>query len=122
MNSIQGLVGKFTKDLEAEIRQQVVAEVRALLDKALGGDNRAPKRSAVKKARTKAGKRTPAQIERLAARLLDYIKANPGQRSEQISTATGISTADLVLPIRKLLAGKNIKSKGKARGTTYAVA
>ncbi len=55
-------------------------------------------------------------------KLLAYITANPGQRSEQIAEGTRFSTGELALPLRKLVAEKRLKSTGRARGTTYTAA
>lgn len=120
---IQNLVQEFTRQLEAAIREQLAADVHGLVDQALGNRGSAAVRGNGKKASARAdGKRTPAQMERVTARLLEFIAKNPGQRSEQIAKATGMSTGDMVTPIKKLIAAKKIKAKGKARGTTYNVA
>ena len=44
---------------------------------------------------------------------------HPGLRIEQINKEIGTSTKDLALPIRKLVAEKRVKVKGKKRSTTY---
>jgi len=106
----------FADKLDKEIRAEVAREVRNALAKALGG------RGARNRAATGSGRRSPTQIQRTAAKLLAYITKNPGQRSEQISQGTKLSTADMALPLKKLLTEKKIKAKGKARGTTYTAA
>lgn len=67
----------------------------------------------------KGAKRTGKQLENLKEKLRSYIKSNPGQRIEQIAAAIGIGTRQLALPIKKLLAEKKIKKKGKKRATSY---
>ena len=64
-------------------------------------------------------KRNPDDIAATAARLLVFVKANPGLRIEQINKALGTETKDLALPVRKLLASKAIVAKGEKRATTY---
>lgn len=69
--------------------------------------------------REKGAKRPPDEIERLTSRLLDYVKSNPGQRIEQIADGMGTSTKELNLPAKKLIAGKQLKTKGQKRATQY---
>ena len=69
--------------------------------------------------REKGAKRPPDEIERLTGRLYDYIKGNPGQRIEQIADGMGTSTKELNLPAKKLIAGKQLKTKGQKRATQY---
>lgn len=70
----------------------------------------------------KGQKRPAGDLERLSARFLDHVKANPGQRIEQINRALGTRTAELRLPLLKLIAAKEIKTKGQRRATTYFAA
>ena len=67
-------------------------------------------------------KRPAGDLERLSARFLDHVKANPGQRIEQINRALGTRTAELRGPVVKLIAAKEIKTKGTRRATIYFAA
>ncbi len=69
--------------------------------------------------REKGAKRPPDEIERLTGKLLDYVKGNPGLRIEQIADGMGTSTKELNLPAKKLIAGKQLKTKGQKRATQY---
>lgn len=80
----------------------------------------APAKPAAARGRKKGQKRDPRDLAALVERLAGYINANPGQRIEQINNALGVPTKDLTLPIKKLLAGKRISSKGEKRATTYS--
>ena len=73
-----------------------------------------------KKKRQPGEKRNPAVLARLVERLANYIEKHPGQRIEQIRDALQVSTADMRLPIKKLLADKRITARGVKRATTYA--
>jgi len=91
-----------------------------------GGRRAAPAAVAVRGAgrgraasREKGAKRPPDEIERLTGKLLDYVKSNPGQRIEQIADGMGTSTKELNLPAKKLIAGKQLKTKGQKRATQY---
>ncbi len=70
-------------------------------------------------ARKPGEKRDPGELTKLVELLAGYIKANPGQRMEQIIPALGVPRKDLALPIRKLLHADRITAKGEKRGTVY---
>ncbi len=65
------------------------------------------------------GRRSSDQIDATCQALLGEIGANPGQRIEQIGGAIGMRTKDLALPIRKLVAQKQIRTEGQRRATRY---
>jgi predicted HTH transcriptional regulator len=116
---VETLIRKFAADLQIVIREQLSSEVTSAVQGALGGK---PARGGNGRASAGAlGKRSPEQIAKQAEKIFAFIKANPDQRAEQIARANKMSTAELVLPIKRLLEEKKIKSSGKARGTTYAV-
>jgi hypothetical protein len=73
-----------------------------------------------KKPRQPGEKRRPAVIAKLVERLASYIAKHPGQRIEQIRDALHVPTADMNLPIKKLIADKRITASGVKRATTYA--
>jgi hypothetical protein len=73
-----------------------------------------------KPATKKAGaKRDKQDLIDLQERLHQHITASPGLGVEQIGKAIGVSTKDLVLPVKKLLAAKKIRSEGAKRATRY---
>ena len=67
----------------------------------------------------RGAKRTAEDLEALSAKFAAFVKANPGLRIEQINKELGTTTKDLALPIRKLIADKEISAKGQKRSTTY---
>jgi uncharacterized membrane protein len=84
-------------------------------------DGRPPSKPAAAAQARKAGqKRDPKDLAKLVERVAEYIKANPGQRVEQINRALGVPTKELTLPIKKLLHTKRITTKGEKRATVYA--
>jgi predicted HTH transcriptional regulator len=121
IKNVDDLIRTFAMDLQALVRDQLSSEVNAAVQAALGGKPvKGAKFTATKRGRN--GKRTPAEIEKDAAKLLTYIAKNADQRAEQIAKANGLTTAELVRPIKRLLTEKKIKASGKARGTNYAIA
>ena len=119
-DTIRGMVEAFAADLAALLRESAVETVRAALGESSGTSRRGrgPARS-VGPSRTKGAKRPPQEIERLTTRLRDYVKANPGQRIEQIAKGLGTSTRELNLPAKKLLGQKQLRTRGEKRATKY---
>jgi predicted HTH transcriptional regulator len=120
---VQNLVEKFASDLESLIRSRLSEKVHGAVSVALDERAAVPRRngkaSGTSRRAPKGGRRSPEQIEKQAQKLLAHIAKNPDQRSEQLAEAVGLSTKELVGPIKKLLGAKKIKASGKARGTTY---
>jgi hypothetical protein len=119
---IEALVREFASKLEGVVRAQVVQELDAAVEAALGGGRTLATRGSIRALESRSGKRSPQELAKTADRLLRHIKSNPGQRAEQIAEGVGTSTKALALPLRKLVAEKRLKTKGVARGTTYTVA
>lgn len=133
---IRGRVEQFAAELAELIRESAMETVsaalagarpspgrgggrRAAAPVAVRGGGRGGARAAAAASREKGAKRPPDEIERLTGRLLDYVKGNPGQRIEQIADGMGTSTKELNLPAKKLIAGKQLKTKGQKRATQY---
>jgi hypothetical protein len=128
---IRARVEQFAAELAELIRESAMETVSAALTGARPSSGRGGRRAAAPVAaargggrgraasREKGAKRPPDEIERLTGRLLDYVKGNPGQRIEQIADGMGTSTKELNLPAKKLIAGKQLKTKGQKRATQY---
>jgi hypothetical protein len=128
---IRARVEQFASELADLIRESAMETVSAALTGARPSPGRGGRRAAAAVAvvrsagrgraasREKGAKRPPDEIERLTGRLLDYVKGNPGQRIEQIADGMGTSTKELNLPAKKLISGKQLKTKGQKRATQY---
>lgn len=129
---IRARVEQFAAELAELIRESAMETVSVALAGARPSPGRGGRRGATAvvaavrstgrgraASREKGAKRPPDEIERLTGRLYDYIKGNPGQRIEQIADGMGTSTKELNLPAKKLIAGKQLKTKGQKRATQY---
>lgn len=115
----------FAGDLANLIRESAMQSVRD----ALGGEStgRGGRRSGgggmaaapASRRLAKGAKRPPDEIVNLTAQLLDYVKGHKGERIEQIAKGMGVSTRELNLPVKKLIAGKSIRTRGQKRATQY---
>jgi hypothetical protein len=120
---IRGMLEAFANDLAGLIRESAMQSVRD----ALGGEpaGRGGRRggamavAAAGRRLPKGAKRPPDEIVKLTGRLLDYIKGHKGERIEQIAKGMSVSTRELNLPVKKLIAGKSVKTRGQKRATQY---
>jgi|GEM_PF-1851495 len=125
-DQIRTLVEEFTSKLELMIRRTALEQVAAALGDAVQprrgpGRPRGPAQSSMSRPK-KGGKRSPEHLEEMAAKLLAHVRANPGQRGEQIAAALKTDVGTMRLPMQKLMAAKKIKTKGQRRGTSYMLA
>jgi len=136
---IRALVERFTADLEEIFRDAALEHATEALSHALG-ISRAPSvrtepvraQPAATRARSKSRKpgappsgrirRSEKEIEAVCARILAHVRANPGQRAEEIKRALGLKSAAWMLPIQKLVESGRLKGEGDKRGRTYTAA
>jgi hypothetical protein len=70
---------------------------------------------------TKGTKRSPEAIAETVEGLLECVRGfgARGGRIEEIGAAMDVPTRDLVLPMRKLLGARRVRTTGQKRATTY---
>lgn len=123
-SKIDQLIQDFATDLRAAIAEEAAA---AFAEIAGAGARtifrpRTPGRPAKATSPGKGGervRRSADDIAQQAALILGYIKKNPGHRAEQIGSAVGFSTREMMVPIAKLLEEKKLGKKGVKRATSY---
>lgn len=142
-SEIEALIESFTNQLQMLTKRNALEQVVA----ALGGASPAPKggrgrpkgsknkstqvvKSAAPAAAAAPGKilsvrkgkrRTAADVEQMGQTLIAFVKANPGQRADQIAKALRTDAMTIRLPMQALLASKKLKSQGVRRGTKYFI-
>jgi len=121
---IQAIIENFVTELSAALAEASHSAIASALgggQPAAVGRARAGKvAKATKPAkRAKGGKRTAEELDQLTSALLAHVKRHPGLRIEQIGQALELTTKDLALPAKKLIAEKKISTKGQRRATTY---
>ena len=67
-------------------------------------------------------RRTASDVTKTATLILEFIESHPGVSLELIGQRMGLSTEQLSLPLRKLLAMGSIVPSGPKRATKYAAA
>jgi hypothetical protein len=65
------------------------------------------------------GRRTPKQGARDDAKLLAFVKANPGLRSEEIVAKINLQKEAVASGLLRLRAAKEVKMQGIKRAATY---
>ncbi|MDZ4773765.1 MAG: hypothetical protein SGI72_11605 [Planctomycetota bacterium] len=121
-NEIQQLIQSFTAQIEAAAKRAALEQVIATLGGIAPAAKRGPGRPKGSTVAGKASGRSTQDVGQMGEVLLDFVRANPGQRSDQIAKALG-TTPDLMRkPMTALLESKKVKKRGIQRGTTYFVA
>jgi len=126
---IRESIESFVDELSTMVRQAALEAVQEALAVSPGPARRGSARSGRVLAPTSArgrkaarrAKRSPNALAEVEAALLEEISVGPGRRIEAIGKSLGIPTKELNLPIKKLLASKQIKKKGEKRATEYYV-
>jgi hypothetical protein len=126
MKDVDVVIDKRIKAFVDELQALVRAAAVEAVGRALGVKQAAvaTRRQAVVATRRKAapkkgGKRTPEQLAATVTRVQQHVQANPGQTVEQIGKTLGLATKALALPLRKLLAGGEVRKTGVKRRTRY---
>jgi hypothetical protein len=114
---VQGFVAQITE----LARRAAIDTLETALSRGGGGGRRSGGGTLVSvgRGRGRGTKRTADELDKLSEGFVDFVKANPGLRIEQINKQLGTSTKDLQLPIRKLIVEGAIKVRGQKRSTTY---
>ena len=146
-NEIRDLVEQFAAQIEAMAKRSALEQVVASLGASVGaradaptkrGPGRpkgsknaasAPAASAAPTARgativkvRKGRRRSAEDVGAMGDTLLAHVKANPGQRGEQIAAALKSDVGTIRLPMKALIAAKKITTRGQRRGMQYFAA
>ena len=135
-SEIRARIDTFAAELGTLVRQAAVEAVRGALGDgtavprrrgpgrprnatvpAKRGPGRPPK--AGKARRGRRGRRSSEDVQATAERVQAHVRANPGQRMEEISAALKMATGELTLPVSKLMAAGSLRTEGQRRGTRY---
>jgi hypothetical protein len=117
---IRDRIEEFVNQLSQLVRQTALESVQDALGEGGGRRRGRAARAALGRgARRKGEKRSSDQIAETRKAVVSYVKKNPGQGVEAIAKGLGTATKELTLPIRKLVAEKQLKTKGQKRATKY---
>ena len=120
-SQIQARVSVFVDELTELVRQSALEAVEEVLRRSGAPAGAPPGKKATSRAPAtkKRVRRATADIQEVAGAVLAHVKANPGQRLEEMSPALGVDSKDLKRPVRDLLAAGKLRKEGERRGTRY---
>ena len=115
-STLTTLATDFANDVLAALRQMSLDELLAETSRS-GGPTRKAMANGSPSSR---GRRTPADIEALAGRVVEALKkATGGLRAEELRKRLSIEAKELPMALSAALASKKIKKTGQKRATTY---
>jgi hypothetical protein len=113
-------LGKFIDILEKDGSLDVVMNVEmATLAKVFTSTSKGGRKG--KKALAGGKRLSKADMEKLEAEILAYVKANPECRKKDIAAALKLPSKKLFSPMKALLADKKLKTEGVRAGMKYSV-
>ena len=120
MSDFQNEMNRVVTDFVSQITELARAAARDMIDQALGKSLKAGTFSGGRgRGRGRGAKRSSVELDRMAEEFHAFVTKHPGMRIEQINKELGTTTKDLALPIRKLIADGELKTKGAKRSTVY---
>lgn len=120
MNAALRSIEKAQSESDDAATRKALDEIRATLAAALALNGVTVGRATAPKAG--GGRRSSGDVEDLAERLLEHLRAHPNQRGEEIADALGTDTHTMRLPMKKLIEADRVKTTGRNRGTRYSLA
>lgn len=118
MNAALKAIEKAQNETEDAPTRKALDEVRATLAAALALNGVVAGRPAA--AAGRGTRRASANVEELSDRLLEHLRAHPGQRGEEIADALGTDTHTLRSAMKKLIAAEQVRTTGRNRGMRYS--
>jgi hypothetical protein len=116
MNAALKSIEKAMAETQDAATRRALDEARATLSATLALNGVVPTTSGGGAPRVR---RSSGDVEGLAERLLEHVRAHPGQRGEEIAAALGTDTTTMRPPMKKLIAANSVRTTGKNRGMRY---
>jgi hypothetical protein len=114
---LRTLTASFASDLVLVVKRAALAEVARIIKEV---EAEAPPARPLRR----AAKRAPSRQVRGSAAdgpdaILAYVRRHPGERSENVRSAVGLSRGQMQNAVKKLLATGKLKAEGERRATRY---
>lgn len=119
MSKTDQILNDLRASIEADVRDGLLASLSGTAPTAPVARPARPARPARAARPAPGAKRSPAEIAKTASDVQTFVAAHPGTNAEAIKTALGVELNVIELPIKKLLASKQISRKGHKRATRY---
>lgn len=118
---IRDCIDSFVADVTLLVKRAALESVQDALSEGSPAARRGVRRRGRPAGKGRRGRRSSADLEAISSSVLAHVKSNPGQRLEQIAKALNRPTSILKRPVAKLVAAKQLKTKGQKRGMTYTL-
>lgn len=117
-SEIRGVVDQFVERLSALVHR---AAVDAAVDALRGTSSKAKvsKGGGIARRPSKGPRRTSKDIQKTLNRVVAFVEAHPGSRSEDIKKGLKLSAAQTGDALTRLVDSKTLKRKGQRRASTY---
>jgi hypothetical protein len=115
MNAALKSIEKAMAETEDAATRRALEEARATLSATLALNGVVARQASA----APRGRRSSGEVEGLAERLLEHVRAHPGQRGEEIAAALGTDTTTMRPPMKRLIAANSVRTTGKNRGMRY---
>jgi hypothetical protein len=112
---IRARVDAFVREITELVRRAALEAV----SNALGSPAKPARDKPASKTRGLGNKRSSTELDSLASRIVRHVSDQPGSGAREIAKALGVTTKDLVLPTKKLVASGELTTKGQKRATKY---
>ncbi len=119
---IQTRIDTFLHELSTLVKEAALNSVQRALSagpRVRRARTSARRRSAGPARSRRRGRRSSAEVEAIAAKVLTHVGSNPGQRLEEIGVVLGTPTRILKRPVAKLVKVRKLRTTGQRRGMRY---
>jgi hypothetical protein len=116
---LRTLTASFASDLVLVVKRAALEEVaRVIKEVEAESPPQQPNRKVV---RQKPTREPSAPLGSGPGGILEYVRRHPGERSENVRAAVGLTRGQMQNAVKKLLASGKLKAEGERRATRYFV-
>lgn len=127
MTQIEAILEQLRDHYREEARQEILAKLGGARLKPVGPTAtgsitkivKVVTKPAAKPRTARPIKRSHEELAKVSDAVLETVRTFPGYGAESIKKTLGLQLTDIELPIKKLLATKQIKRRGQKRATKY---
>jgi hypothetical protein len=118
-DDLRTLTANFATTLILAVKRAALEEVARVVAEA-EAESRSGRKSPRKRAPSSAPEKPRGRGKgAVSDRLLDYVREHPGERSENVRAALGVTRSQMQVLVKKLLADGKLRGEGNRRATRY---
>jgi hypothetical protein len=120
---IRSRIDSFLSEISSLVKEAALLSVKEALGAGTTARSAGPARGVRGAGRATAngrrGRRSSEELAEISTKVLDQLRATPGQRLEQLGQALGTPTSVLKRPVARLVADGKLRTTGQRRGMRY---